>query len=97
MNIFLHQLDVQIQALLTKEARIWYVRYADDMLIAIQKGAHSERFCHNFGQFFRKALKKLQLKATSIELKRPRKILVLVVSIGSTGILERKAPLKCWK
>ena len=42
MNIFLHQLDVQMQHFLSKEARIRYVRYADDIAFAIKEGANSE-------------------------------------------------------
>lgn len=83
------------------EESIGYVRYADDMIFAIKSGVDSEGVYHRFRQFFQKALKDLKLAETSLELirRRPRKtrVLGLVVSIGSTGILETRDPLKRWK
>ena len=42
MNIDIHQLDVKMQDFMSKEARIRYVRYADDIAFAIKEGANSE-------------------------------------------------------
>nr|YP_009381647.1 hypothetical protein AEK19_MT1231 [Utricularia reniformis]ART31444.1 hypothetical protein AEK19_MT1231 [Utricularia reniformis] len=42
MNIFLHQLDIQMQDFLSQEARMRYVRYADDIAFAMLEGANSE-------------------------------------------------------
>lgn len=102
MNIFLHQLDVKIKAFMNREMSLCYVRYADDMVFAIQSGADSEGTYEKFRRFFQKALNNLKLSATSLELFREkreakrRRILVLglVVSIGSTGTLEIRAPLR---
>lgn len=68
MNIFLHQLDVKMQDFLSKEARIRYVRYADDIAFAIKEGANSEMVSQGFKQFFNEALTELKLTATSLEL-----------------------------
>lgn len=83
------------------EEKIGYARYADDMLVAIKSGIDSEGVYHRFRQIFQKALKKIKLAETSLEIRRgiPRKILVLglVVSIGPSGNLETRAPFKRWK
>ncbi|KAM1859816.1 hypothetical protein ACFX13_012066 [Malus domestica] len=85
MNSFLHQLDVKVQDFMSKEARIRYVRYADDILFAIKKGANSETVSQGFKQFFNEVLTKLKLEATSFELVRgiskPCSTLVLGVLI----------------
>ena len=101
MNIFLHQLDLKIHEFMETEESLGYVRYADDMIFAIKKGVDSERVYLRYKEFFQKALADLKLAETSIELIRgiPRKtrVLGLVVSIGPTGTLETRAPLKSWK
>jgi hypothetical protein len=101
MNIFLHQLDFKIHEFMETEESLGYVRYADDMIFAIKKGVDSERVYLRYKEFFQKALADLKLAETSIELIRgiPRKtrVLGLVVSIGPTGTLETRAPLKSWK
>lgn len=78
MNIFLHQLDLEISSFIKKEKSLCYVRYADDMIFAIKSGTDSAVVYQSFRRFFQKALKNLQLKETSLELirgRRPPKIL----------------------
>lgn len=65
MNIFLHQLDLKINELMKNEERLWYVRYADDMIFAIQGGDDSESVYQRFQKRFHPALKELELEATS--------------------------------
>lgn len=96
MNIFLHQLDVKMQDFMSKEARIRYVRYADDIAFAIKEGANSEMVSQRFKQFFNEALTKLKLEATSLELVRGiSKPLVLgvLISIRPDRNLELRAPI----
>ncbi|WJZ97177.1 hypothetical protein VitviT2T_015802 [Vitis vinifera] len=67
------------------EGEIGYVRYVDDMLIAIKSGKNSEALYHRFRKFFQEALQKIKLEETSVERirERPKKRLVflgLVVS-----------------
>lgn len=101
MNIFLHELDQRIHLFMETEESFRYVRYADDIIFSIKKGADSGKGYNRFRAFFQKALEDIKLGETSIELIRgiPRKtrILGLVVSIGPTGTLETRAPLKRWK
>lgn len=91
MNIFLHQLDIQIQTFMNTEHRLWYVRYADNMVFAIINGEASERINQRFQQLLKEALTELQLEATSLELLRgisnPCQTLVLgvLVSISPNG------------
>ena len=73
MNIFLHQLDVKIKAFMNREMSLCYVRYADDMVFAIQSGADSEGTYEKFRRFFQKALNNLKLSATSLELFREKR------------------------
>jgi len=42
MNIYLHQLDMKIQAFLSQEEKLRYVRYADDMAFAIKEGGPTQ-------------------------------------------------------
>ncbi|KAM7460106.1 hypothetical protein LguiA_035936 [Lonicera macranthoides] len=70
MNLFLHQLDLKIQTFLEKEKRVKYVRYADDFLIGIKRGADSEIFSQSFQQMFQECLVELKLEKTSFELIR---------------------------
>lgn len=86
MNIFLHQLDMKINYFMQTEESIGYVRYADDMIFAIKSGVDSEG---GLGSSF--ALKD---RWDFFRTDPPRKTLLLglVVSIGSTGILETRAP-----
>lgn len=99
MNIFLHQLDVKMQDFMSKEARIRYVRYADDIAFAIKEGANSEMVSQRFKQFFNEALTELKLEATSLELVRgiskPCSTLVLgvLISIRPDRNLELRAPI----
>lgn len=95
------QLDMKIHSFMQTEESFGYVRYADDMIFAIKSGVDSEGSYHRFRQFFQKALEDLKLAETSFELIRGRprtaRVIGLVVSIGSTGTLETRAPLKRWK
>ena len=52
MNIFLHQLDVKIQAFMNQEKNLYYVRYADDMIFAIKKGENSYFIQNMIDSFF---------------------------------------------
>lgn len=103
MNIFLHQLDVKIQAFMNQEKNLYYVRYADDMIFAIKKGENSEKRNQNFQKCFQNALDKLQLEATSFSFIRGKShpcgtlVLGLLVSINLKGNLEISAPLNRWK
>lgn len=99
MNIFLHQLDVKMQDFMSKEARIKYVRYADDIAFDIKEGANSEMVSQGFKQFFNEALTELKLEATSLELVRgiskPCSTLVLgvLISIRPDRQLELRAAI----
>lgn len=99
MNIFLHQLDVKMQDFMSKEARIRYVRYDDDIAFAIKEGANSEMVSQGFKQFFNEALTELKLEATSLELVRgiskPCSTLVLgvLISIRPDRQLELRAAI----
>lgn len=80
MNLFLHQLDIKMDSFIQQaEGEIGYVRYADDMLIAIKSGKNSEALYHRFRKFFQEALQKIKLEETSVERirERPKKRLVL--------------------
>lgn len=97
MNIFMHQLDMNLHYFMQTEESLGYARYADDMIFAINNELDSEGVYLKFRNYFQKALNDLKLSETSIELVRsqPRKTRVwgLVVSISSKGILEIRAPL----
>lgn len=99
MNLFMHEFDTRMLSFIKKE-RIGYVRYADDMIIAIKRGRNSDKVYLIFKQFFHRSLNDLKLSQTSEELIREKRkkilILGLVVSIGVNGSLVIKAPLKRW-
>lgn len=101
MNIFLHRLDKEISLFRSTEDNLCYIRYADDMIFAFRKGSDSQAAYNRFRVYFHKLVEVLKLKESSIELVRgqPRKtrVLGLIVSIRSNGILETKAPFKRWK
>lgn len=100
-NFFLNKLDNTIKEKLGKEGRSEYIRYADDLLIAIKRRVHSNREYRRFRQVFLQALRELKLKETAIKLIRGRpnktRILGFVVSIRENGMLEKGAPLDRWK
>lgn len=89
---------MKIQAFMSQEERIRYVRGADDLAFAIKEGgANSETVSQRFKQFFHEALTELKLESTSLELVRglskPCSALVLGVqiSIRPEGNLEIRA------
>jgi hypothetical protein len=85
------------------EERLWYVRYADDMIFAIQGGDDSESVYQRFQKGFHRALDELKLEATSFTFIRGKsrpcgtRILGLNVYIHKKGQLEIKAPFDRWK
>lgn len=101
MNVFLHQLDIRVGALVKEVGSIEYLRYADDMLVVIKSGSDSSYLHRRFTQVFNQALRELKLTATSSSILRGKpgklRVLGLLLLIGPDGRLQTKAPFARWK
>jgi len=53
-----------------------YVRYADDLLFTVLKGAESERISQSFQQMFQESLVELKLESTSFSTGQQTSLLV---------------------
>ncbi len=62
MNIFLHELDCEMEDLTKKvEGKLGYVRYADDMIFGIRTESGSEWVYQNWKSHFEKVVKRMKL------------------------------------
>ena len=52
------------------KGKIGYVRYADDMLIAVKKGVEDDEIWKRFFRGFYNTLKKMKLSETAVEMSR---------------------------